>query len=47
MKRPPGTRSTAGGAVVALCVAMTQAALAEVRSATLGIDINCPSGLSE
>jgi hypothetical protein len=47
MKRPLVKRWTAGGAVAALCVAMTQASLAEVRSSTLGIDINCPSGLSE
>jgi hypothetical protein len=33
--------------MTAFCLAVTQASLAEVRSTTLGIDINCPSGLSE
>ena len=34
-------------AVTTLSLALSQASLAEVRSCTLGIDINCPSGLSE
>ncbi len=36
-----------GGAVILFALAIAQASLAEVRSCTLGIDINCPSGLSE
>lgn len=47
MKRPLVLRWTVGGAVTAFCLAMTRASLAEVVSSTLGIDINCPSGLSE
>lgn len=40
-------RRSTGGAVIAFVLAAAQASLAEVRSCTLGIDINCPSGLSE
>jgi len=47
MRKPLAMGWTPRGAVTALCVAMTQASLAEVRSTTFGIDINCPSGLSE
>lgn len=47
MKRPLNVHWTVGGAVAAFCLAVAQASVAEVRSATLGIDINCPSGLSE
>ena len=47
MKRPPVARRAAGVAVTALFLALAPSALAEVRSSTLGIDINCPSGLSE
>jgi len=45
MKTP--LRLAAGGALTALSLAMTRASLAEVRSCTLGVDINCPGGLSE
>lgn len=34
-------------AVIAFSLAMAPASLAEVRSCTLGIDTNCPSGLAE
>lgn len=36
-----------GTAMVLSTLAWTHVALAEVRSCTLGIDTNCPSGLAE
>lgn len=47
MKRHLEMKSALGGAVAVFCLAWAQETLAEVRSCTLGIDINCPSGLSE
>jgi hypothetical protein len=40
-------RIAIGGSVTAMVLTLARVALAEVRSSTLGIDINCPSGLSE
>ncbi len=47
MKHTLDTPWTTAGAVVAIALAIAPASLAEVRSCTLGIDINCPSGLVE
>ena len=45
MKR--SLRLAIGGALTAWVLALAPAARADVRCSTLGIDINCPSGLSE
>lgn len=34
-------------AVAVICISGTERSWSEVRSCTLGIDTNCPSGLSE
>jgi len=47
MSRPLVLRWTVGGVMTAMFLAIARGSLAEVRSSTLGIDINCPSGLSE
>jgi hypothetical protein len=47
MKRYLRMKSALGNALAAFCLVCAQQAPAEVRSCTLGIDTNCPSGLSE
>jgi hypothetical protein len=47
MKRSFDVRRVFAGAAIALGLATALPSLAEVRSCTLGIDTNCPSGLSE
>ncbi|HKS36357.1 MAG TPA: hypothetical protein VJW76_04145 [Verrucomicrobiae bacterium] len=47
MKRNPKTKHLADSIIVLTLVWLSCAVRAEVRSYTLGIDVNCPTGLGE